>query len=727
MKRMVRFPVGLSLALAAIALAILPAAASHVAPILVEGNPSCTDLEYGFGFKIDPPNPGTYSIGSLGTVTFTSDGTYFDWTSTVGVDAVIVKGGPNSNVYVYDPPAEAFFDTGLHSPINPNDRRPFELTPELSHIEFCFDYNLDVSKTAETSVRNTYFWTIQKSVSPDTWNLFAGDSGTSEYTVEVTKGDVDETDWAVSGTITIENNTPLDATIESVTDLLSIDGPVTVDCGVGFPYVLASGGSLECTYHANLSDALDQTNTATVLTSGSVDGGSATAAVDFGGATVVDEGINVDDSLAGSLGTFTDTGSVTYPRTFTCNADAGTHQNIATIIENDLWSASASVTVNCYDLNVTKTAFTSFTRNWGWSIDKSADQTDLTLSEGQQFPVNYSVTVDVTATDSEYSVEGDIWVSNAGNPIPAEILSVADLVSPNISADVECDQPLPYTIPAGGTLHCDYEVEVPDGSERTNTATAPLQNHDYDSSGTGTPGATTDFSGSAPVTFNLSSPDDVFPVSECIDVYDSHFGLLGTVCPESAPHTFSYTLSFGAHPDAGVKLICGDNSHVNTATFVGQDSGATGSDSWTVNANVACEQVSEGCSLTPGYWKTHSSYGPAPYDDAWALLLPNGEDTFFFFSGQTYYQVLWTEPEGNAYYILAHAYIAAQLNMLDGASVPPDVLAAFDQATALFTASTPAEAALMPSDDPTRQLFITLAGILDDYNNGLTGPGHCSE
>jgi len=26
-----------------------------------------------------------------------------------------------------------------------------------------------------------------------------------------------------------------------------------------------------------------------------------------------------------------------------------------------------------------------------------------------------------------------------------------------------------------------------------------------------------------------------------------------------------------------------------------------------------------------------------------------------------------------------------------------------------------------------RNQIITLAGTLDDYNNGLTGPGHCSE
>jgi hypothetical protein len=127
---------GLSLALVAIALAIAPVGATDVTPGFVEGNPSCTDLGYGFGYKIDPPNPGTYAIDGFGMLTFTSDGTYFDWTSTVGVDAVIVKGGPNSNVYVYDPPAEAFSDTGLHSPINPNDHRRTSSPTSLATSSF---------------------------------------------------------------------------------------------------------------------------------------------------------------------------------------------------------------------------------------------------------------------------------------------------------------------------------------------------------------------------------------------------------------------------------------------------------------------------------------------------------------------------------------------------------------------------------------------------------------
>lgn len=132
--------------------------------------------------------------------------------------------------------------------------------------------------------------------------------------------------------------------------------------------------------------------------------------------------------------------------------------------------------------------------------------------------------------------------------------------------------------------------------------------------------------------------------------------------------------------------------------------------------------VPPGCTLTPGYWKTHSSYGPAPYDANWALI---GEDTSFFNSGQSYYEVLWTEPKGgNAYYILAHAYIAAELNFLNGAD-PTTAQEAFSAATALL--SDPMYTDSIPKNDPNRAVAIGLAETLDAYNNGLLGPPHCIE
>jgi hypothetical protein len=330
------------------------------------------------------------------------------------------------------------------------------------------------------------------------------------------------------------------------------------------------------------------------------------------------------------------------------------------------------------------------------------DQTALTLSPGQQFLVNYQVVVDAASTDSDFAVAGTIWVNNPA-PIDATLNGVSDVVSVGINAAVDCGVTFPYTLTAGGTLTCSYSADLPDAADRTNTATATLQN---------TPSGTTDFTGTANVSFAAAT---MTVVDDCIDVTDDQFGALGTVCAGNAPVTFTYSLTVGPY------LACGPYTYVNTASFITDDTGATGSDSHTVDVNVPC---AGGCTLTQGYWKTHSAFGPAPYDDGWLNIGPNQQNTLFFNSGRTWYQVFWTAPAGNFYYNLADQYMAAKLNILNGASSTPAVDAAISQAEALFMAQGPGDTTF--SAQETKQAK-ALALILDQYNMGLIGPGHCSE
>lgn len=132
----------------------------------------------------------------------------------------------------------------------------------------------------------------------------------------------------------------------------------------------------------------------------------------------------------------------------------------------------------------------------------------------------------------------------------------------------------------------------------------------------------------------------------------------------------------------------------------------------------ACNYDVCGCTLTPGYWKTHSWYGPAPYDDTWAQI---GEDTPFYDSGKSWYEAMKQNSRGgNAYWILTRAYIAANLNILNGASTIPAVDIALGWAEGFFIMYT-------PSSYSQRPMAIYYAGILDKYNNGYIGPGHCSD
>ena len=98
-----------------------------VTPEVVAGNPNCESLGLDTVTKFDSP----VTSGTKAGVTLTRNGDLFDWESTVAIDAVIAKGGPNANVYSY--PFDKFGDDGLHAPMN--GAQPYG----LSHVEFCTD------------------------------------------------------------------------------------------------------------------------------------------------------------------------------------------------------------------------------------------------------------------------------------------------------------------------------------------------------------------------------------------------------------------------------------------------------------------------------------------------------------------------------------------------------------------------------------------------------------
>src|SRR6185295_11098630 len=123
------------------------------------------------------------------------------------------------------------------------------------------------------------------------------------------------------------------------------------------------------------------------------------------------------------------------------------------------------------------------------------------------------------------------------------------------------------------------------------------------------------------------------------------------------------------------------------------------------------------CVLSQGYWKTHndSFKGGAPTDATWNLVLALKEQTPFFTFGSTWFGTFWTPPSGgNAYYQLAHQYMAARLNQLKGTTVPAAIQTALNSATALFNtpANTPTAIGNLKGNNALRQQYITLAGTL---------------
>ncbi|MFP4438636.1 MAG: choice-of-anchor A family protein, partial [Chloroflexaceae bacterium] len=102
----------------------------------------CTQIgDYAGAYKIDAAAPnGTYAVDGNGdTITVSnSDGKVFDWSSTFGIGAVIVKAGRGANVWYYDPQATS--DTGLYAYEN----------KDISHVTFCWqDPSVDPTSTPE--------------------------------------------------------------------------------------------------------------------------------------------------------------------------------------------------------------------------------------------------------------------------------------------------------------------------------------------------------------------------------------------------------------------------------------------------------------------------------------------------------------------------------------------------------------------------------------------------
>jgi hypothetical protein len=129
-----------------------------------------------------------------------------------------------------------------------------------------------------------------------------------------------------------------------------------------------------------------------------------------------------------------------------------------------------------------------------------------------------------------------------------------------------------------------------------------------------------------------------------------------------------------------------------------------------------------GCTYTIGFWKTH------PFHETWELL-EDGIATEFFDTGVSYFKILWTPSAGgNAYIILAHQYIAAELNSLMNGNLPDSINENWSIAMTILDDDNYDLNISIPKDDPNRDLAITIANTLDNFNNGnYPGWPHCDD
>ena len=129
--------------------------------------------------------------------------------------------------------------------------RETQQSADAAVMIYCYD--LVVSKDVTPTFSRVFNWTIDKIADKAEMDLRGCVTGTVNYSVKVENTYIDN-EFAVTGKITVYNPAPIDATINSIEDILPAASNMVVDCSVSFPYTLAAGQSMECSYSADLPD-----------------------------------------------------------------------------------------------------------------------------------------------------------------------------------------------------------------------------------------------------------------------------------------------------------------------------------------------------------------------------------------------------------------------------------------------------------------------------------------
>jgi hypothetical protein len=124
-----------------------------------------------------------------------------------------------------------------------------------------------------------------------------------------------------------------------------------------------------------------------------------------------------------------------------------------------------------------------------------------------------------------------------------------------------------------------------------------------------------------------------------------------------------------------------------------------------------------GCTYTQGYWKNHGGTGPQA--NAWPVSsLKLGTVTYT----QAQLLSMFGPVKGNGLISLADQLIAAKLNVANGASDPTigGIISSADALIGGLLVPPVGSGYLSPSSTSS------LVTALDNWNSGITGPGHCN-
>lgn len=265
----------------------------------------------------------------------------------------------------------------------------------------------------------------------------------------------------------------------------------------------------------------------------------------------------------------------------------------------DAFRISGGEVTPAADLDASKTAVPTFTRDFTWSITKSACAHGLTTCTqtvnqvGGSVTFDYAVTVTKSsASDSGWRIDGDINVSNpASNTGTVVNIAVTDSVDNggicNVDSTGTDTQSLGDLAPgasASVSYYCTFAANPGSG---TNTAHVVWNPNLSDGSVTPSSSfdATADYTFGDPTTVN----------GNCITVTDTFSGSTTTLGSPCGTTTYNYTHT--------INVAAGCVSYTNTATFSGA-SVTVGLNGPSASQTVTVCGPLRTSALTIGFWKT---------------------------------------------------------------------------------------------------------------------------
>lgn len=181
---------------------------------------------------------------------------------------------------------------------------------------------------------------------------------------------------------------------------------------------------------------------------------------------------------------------------------------------------------------------------------------------------------------------------------------------------------------------------------------------------------------------------------------------IGDLADESGVEVTEWRPSWGGELEYGTEYVfCGFANRTQSTYQSG----------FTDNFEATTIQTQD-CTFTIGYWKTHPEAWPG---SCFPMTLGSNQ-----YTAAEVMQILNEQPQGNGAISLAHQLIAAKLNFCQGAN-PAAVAACVTAADALISSCGLNKLPPLGTCSLAPGSTSASTQCLDDYNNGLTGPGHC--